>query len=516
MRRHLPSIVLSLVLVLLALPGAARAQELDAQVAAAIGRARLNGTRIGVSVIDVQSGRVLASHNENEKLIPASNLKVLTSATALAVLGVDYEFRTQIERHGNTIVIRGSGDPAFADPVLLEQMNVTLDAFMSRLVESITRFGVTRCDEIIVDDRIFDRTYVHPDWPRDQLDKGYCAEVSGLNFHGNVLRIFATPGARESDLATVKTEPVGGGIEIRARAKTVRGPNRSTSISAVRDGNLNHFTIDGTVNAPIREPAETTLHEPGLVFARLLAERLAQAGVRSGDALTSAGPRAASCRLARTDEIIGQPDQVLTVVRTPIANVLRRCNVDSENMYAESLLKLLGRVATGQPGSWINGTGVVRLQVRDRIGPDAAASLFLSDGSGLSRANKVTASILANWLANIARDETIGPAFIASMARARLEGTMRNRFLGKSLINEVRGKSGYISGVRTLSGYVSDSESGRRVAYSVLINDVPGNLAGQAKDLHEDIVIIADRWLARQARDGVEERLGGGESRRKK
>src|SRR5690606_28843848 len=167
----------------------ARGQELDRELTVLLGRAGLGNAGVGVSIVDVATGRELASHRADERMIPASNLKLLTSGAAVAVLGPTYEFRTQIERHGDKLVIRGAGDPAFADPVLLEQMGVTLDAFMDRLVESVTRVGMTRCDEIIVDDRVFDRTYIHPDWPRDQLDKGYCAEVSGLNFHANVLRI---------------------------------------------------------------------------------------------------------------------------------------------------------------------------------------------------------------------------------------------------------------------------------------------------------------------------------------
>lgn len=501
----------------------ASAQDLAKEVTGIVNRARLGSASVGVSIIDVQSGRELAAHRANERLIPASNLKLLTSAAAVAVLGADYEFRTQIERYGDRLVIRGSGDPAFADPVLLEEMRTNLDAFIDRLVESVTKTGITRCDEIIVDDRVFDRAYIHPDWPKDQLDKGYCAEVSGLNFHANVLRIFASPSARESELAVLTTEPSGGGIEIKCRAKTVRGANRNTAIGAIRAGDQNVFTISGTVNAPLRDPAETTLHEPSLVFARIFAERLARAGVSSGaagaDPLTTQTRHgaAAPCRLANTEESFGDMTALLAVVRTPLKVVLERCNQDSENFYAESLLKLLGKVGTGQPGTWANGTSVVRLQVRDRLGPDAVASMFLSDGSGMSRANKVTASILARWLANVANDRQVAPAFIDSIPRARAEGTMRRRFLDKSPINEVCGKSGLLNGVRSLSGYVTDTTTQRRVAYSIIVNDIPADVtAARVKTFHEDIVMVVDRWLAKQAGDDVQERLGGGESRRKK
>src|SRR5262249_340764 len=156
--------------------------------------------------------------------------------------------------------------------------------------------------------------------------------------------------------------------------------------------------VSGTVNAPLKEAAETTLHEPSLVFAHLFAERLVTGGVASA---TSA---AIPCRLVGADEDLGAADETITVVRTPLSVVLERCNRESENLYAESMLKLVGKTATNQSGSWANGTGVVRMQVRDRLGPEFASTLFLADGSGMSRMNRVTAALLANWLVNLSRD----------------------------------------------------------------------------------------------------------------
>jgi Na+/proline symporter len=98
--------------------------------------------------------------------------------------------------------------------------------------------------------------------------------------------------------------------------------------------------------------------------------------------------------------------KVLAVIKTPISAVLERCNVDSDNLYAESLLKSAGNKVTGQPGSWSNGAAVVRMQVKERLGADQAALLVMSDGSGLSRNNRVSPEMLARWLANMATFST--------------------------------------------------------------------------------------------------------------
>jgi D-alanyl-D-alanine carboxypeptidase/D-alanyl-D-alanine-endopeptidase (penicillin-binding protein 4) len=148
--------------------------------------------------------------------------------------------------------------------------------------------------------------------------------------------------------------------------------------------------------------------------------------------------------------------------------------------------------------------------VKDRIGANYAASLTMSDGSGLSRGNRVTPQLMARWVADIASDARVGEMFIRSMAVAKEEGTVKNRFKGKKLNNEVRAKSGYIREVRTLSGLVSEipgddslitgSASPRRLAFSILVNDIPAGADARAKEFHENVVESIDEYLTERAR----------------
>ncbi|MGE3107290.1 MAG: D-alanyl-D-alanine carboxypeptidase/D-alanyl-D-alanine-endopeptidase [Phycisphaerales bacterium] len=492
----------------LAITSACSAQDLNRQVNDAIDHAKLSGAKIGVCLIDLETGRELAGVRATDYFIPASNMKLLTSGAALSVLGAGYEFMTQLERFGDRLVIRGAGDPALADPAILKEMGMSVDELIDRLAASVERSGMKAVSEIVIDDRVFDREYVHSEWPRNQLDKSYCAEVCGLNFHANVLELFAAPSGRDGDPATIRSDPRTAAIEVRNKARTTRAGDGSTRIGAVRQGDQNTFTITGTVSASMREPAQTTLHEASLVMGRMLAERLGERLITVGDGRGVAGE--SLVRLAGPEEEFDHPTDVLAVVRTPMSVVLRRCNGDSENLYAESLAKLIGHVSTGLPGTWGSGTSAVRVQIRNRLGPEFAAAAVITDGSGLSRTNRVTPRLLASWLSACARDSQIGSAFVDSLPRAGVEGTMANRFRANNVKNEVRGKSGYINQVRTLSGYVTHSDSGRRVAFSILINDIPGTGDAAAKDLHEKIVQIADQWLTKQTRGaGERERIGG-------
>lgn len=191
-------------------------------------------------------------------------------------------------------------------------------------------------------------------------------------------------------------------------------------------------------------------------------------------------------RLAAPDEPVASARSgatVAAIVRTPVSVVLERCNVDSDNLYAECLLKLTGTRSRVDPGSWANGAAVVRMIVKDRIGASHAASLavgWLGSLSGESCDPPTSGALASEYRCRRSR---VGETYVRSLAVAKEEGTVKNRFKGMKLTNEVRAKSGYIREVRTLSGLVSvvtesdalvpGREPPRRLAFSILVNDIP-------------------------------------------
>jgi D-alanyl-D-alanine carboxypeptidase/D-alanyl-D-alanine-endopeptidase (penicillin-binding protein 4) len=473
--------------------GTALGQSLQSRVQAALGESRLGSARIGLCILDVDTGRELASMSDATAVIPASNLKLITSGSALLTLGAEYQFQTRLVRDGNTLIVVGSGDPGFADPELLDAMRLSVDQFMDRLVQSIKDSGMTRVDEVVIDDRVLDRDRVHPDWPANQLNLWYCAEVSGLNFHANVLQVYARPGERADRAARIRTEPAAPWLDVTVKARTVRDGN--TAIWAERDPKTNAFTIHGTVKSAPDKPIEVTVTDGASLFGKLFAERLARAGLGSP-----------TSRIASAGERLDESGAPVASVATPMSVVLERCNGDSHNLYAEALLKVTGHTVTGQPGSWSSGAAVARMHVRDLVGPEASAQLVMADGSGLSRNNRVTASLLCHWLAAMSENSKVAEAFLESLPKAggknqRGEGTLSKRFQGKPLDNEVLAKTGFINGVRSLSGYVTHP-SGRRVAFSVIVNDLPSSVPGtRAKEFHEKVVLAIDDWLDRTMKD---------------
>ena len=439
---------------------------------------------VSICVIDGETGRRLVDINSQTPRIPASNMKLLTSGAAARLLGSDYTYQTRLLLDGRRLVVIGDGDPAFGDPALLDRMvdadgrPLDIESFISLWADAVAADGITEIDELVVDDRVFDRNYVHPSWPREQLVKWYCAGVSGLMFHRNVIHFFPRPAASGSSRADVsRSRPAIDFLEIRNHVKS-NPQKRSTDVIDIQRGaGTNTFTMHGNITRPMVAPVEATVHDMPTVFGQLLARRLADRGVN-----------VKQVRLATESDPIYEGRTIGPVVMTPLAQVLERCNADSHNLYAEALLKKLGATYTRSSGSWDNGATVIRHAVQEHLTrPDP--KLHVADGSGMSRQNQVSAATIAQWLACMNPDDPADAMFIESLPEPG-QGTLRKRFTtrGRNMPHSrILAKSGYLNRSCTLSGYVLD-DRGRRLCFSILVN-TPTDQPRNAKAMHERVVL---------------------------
>ncbi len=464
-------------------PIAALAQDLNNQIEILLSHAQLGSSRVGVFIQDVDSGETLGAVNETESFMPASNMKLITTGAALTVLGPEFAFRTELRRAGDTLMVIGSGDPAMGDPVLLSDMQISVEDLLDQWVDATRRSGDTPPTSLVVDARVFDRQMVHPSWPVEQLNRWYAAEVSGLNFYTNVLSFYLSKRSL-NEPPGLTLEPTVPWIHVDNRARSVnRGQN---TVWVARPASSNAMTIYGNLRQSLHSPIRVALHDPPTFFGNLLAKRIEAA--RLG---------LLTVRLAEADEIL-PAGELLAVVQTPMSTVLRRCNVDSQNLYAEALLKRIGHDVTSLPGSFANGSAVIRMVLQDTLGPADTSTVLIADGSGLSRENSVTPRTMGHWLRALANDPELSEPFLASLAQAGKDGTLARRFRNTDLLNTVQAKSGYIRGVSCLSGYITDPRNGHRLAFSILVNDIPQQKVpiARVKEFHEAVVRIADGWLS--------------------
>jgi len=474
------------------------AQELQNAFTALKNRTNLGSASIGAVAIDATDGRILFVSDAKTPMIPASNQKLLTSGAALMVLGPDFVFETTLIDAGNRLVLRGSGDPALGDPVILKMGgDIGIEDLLNQLVESVKRRGITQIDELVIDDRVFDREFAHPSWPIDQLNTWYCAEIGGVNLHTNVLSVYPKPAEGGRGQPVISIEPTAPWMEFENFAHSVTKGRQTVWIA--RPKPVNEFQLRGDVRYPGTEPIRVAFHNPPLSTGQILADRLMQEGIHVGKPGGPSGIDAVRLVDAHEDLPEGQP---LAVVRTGMEDILARCNTKSYNLYAEAMIKRLGHEINNEPGSWDNGSAVIRMLLTERLGPDHAMSTRIADGSGMSRDNKVSAETLVAWLMHIDENEDLRDAMLRSLAVPG-EGTLRTRFSESKLNNSVHAKSGYLNGVRSLSGLIV-AENGRRVVFAMLMNDIPAGRPNQnAKVFLERNVEMLDQWLADRVFDEV-------------
>lgn len=474
-------------LALLLVTATARA-SLESEVVDILHGASLGDTKVSVIVLDLRTGKPLVEVDPDQPMIPASNMKLITTAAALSRLGPDFKFETSLYQvpvgmaipgqpdavmndpedeapdtppgpsNLPSLLVRASGDPAFGDPAILSQAGYELADFINLWVTAVQETGQTHFHQLIIDDRVFDLEFVHPEWPTDQLHRYYCAQVAGLNFYENVLAVLPVPGINPGDTPVIQLEPYFPALRTVNRAKT----GDTDLFDIQRRPGTNRFTFNGSVRNRRNAPFRVTVHDPPLFFAQYFKYQLKQAGITVD-------------HVARLDHEARLDLKALTPLHqlnTTLAGVLDRTNQDSQNMFAEALFKRLGHELTGAPGSFNSGAAAVRLFLRDALSRQVGLAAFrVSDGSGMSRNNRVTARILVTLLEYMYRDPVLRPIYSASLAHAGHTGTLRKRL--RDMDGQVYGKSGYLGAsagyASSLSGYLI-TPNGRAYAFSMLFN----------------------------------------------
>lgn len=468
----------------------AQAQTLQDETQLVIRHAGVGNAKIGLSVIDLDTGRELASHNPDVALIPASTMKLLTTGMATKVLGEDFQFRTELIVDESVsppiLIIRGDADPALGDPAIFigEDPGLELDALMDSIANAIKAAGIGSFSQVVIDDRVLDRVYTHPAWPLDQLNRWYCAQVGGLNFHTNVINVYTQPFPGATPTYSLIPNAYWMQMQVKAKSNT----NARSTAWVSRPSKSNSFTLHGNVSGQTEIPV--AINEPPLFAGRVIAEALSRRGIAIGS--SSSQPYKAVRLWQPGDGFV--ESRTIAAITTPLADVLKRINTKSHNMYAESLLKRAGHEVTTDSGSWENGAAVLRMSLSESLGAVALENTVISDGSGMSRLNRVSPTTLAKWIRHISRTDS-WDEFVASLAMPG-EGTLRSRFANGSLENNLAAKSGYLTGVYALAGVLEDPKTGRRIAFSIMLNDVKaGSTSRRAKPLIDDLVEEIDSYL---------------------
>ena len=476
-----------LLLTTLLLAPAARG-DLPADLSAALDTPSLRSADVGVEVVALgdKAGqdRTLFSRQPDKPLIPASNLKLVTSAAAMDALGADFKFRTVLAARGGTLALVGDGDPTLGDADLLSGSGWGVRTIFEKWADALKARGITSADGLVVDDSVFDSVFLHPNWPVNQASKSYVPQVAGVNLNANLMDFFLSANG-PGEVVSYKTLPP---TEYATVANSCVYGDRNAVVLG-RTLGTNRIVLGGETDARETGPLQVTVDDPPLFAGTVLAETLRGRGID----LPAEVRRDRTVRESLKSGKGGW--RVVAVLETPLSTVLTQMNKESINLYAEALCKRMGAEATGKPGSWANGTAAMGAYLK-KVGVPAAEFSF-DGGSGLSRENRVSASAMAAVLAKAYHGQHAAMLF-GSLSVAGTDGTLRNRFAApqmQDLRGRVFGKSGYINNVSTLSGYLHGRD-GRWYAFTVLINGVTD--VGRAKWAQESVVRAVDDWSGKK------------------
>ncbi len=414
-------------------------------------------------MIDLKTGRELYAAEVDRPVMPASNGKIAVSAAALSFFGTDYKANTYLAQDGDDLWILGSGDPGIGDNDIAKRHGGTTVTVLQEWSAAVKAKGITRVRDIHYWDGAFESRQIHPSWRAGYLTDWYAAPVSGLNFNDNCIDITVEPTEAGQPAKYSIVPPVS---EIKVINSTITG-GEGDAPAITREQNANVFTLTGHVIKSTKVESKPVT-DPGAFFADALRTQLVADGINVDGRILWADAPLHDRPMPTSDELIAQH-------ATEETDILRRILRNSQNLFAECECKMLGHAffdkkGVDTPGSWAAGSDAVHAYLRQHHIDDKA--LVVADGSGLSRDNRVTARIITEVLRSVAHSHNF-ETFRGSLAEPGESGTLGKRM--SDLEGHVWAKTGYIGGVRSLSGYIH-TKHGQWLAFSFIFNNIGGSV----------------------------------------
>jgi len=431
----------------------------------------------GVAIQSLKTGEYFYLRNEDKEFMPASNMKLYTTANALYKLGPDFRFVTRVYTNGlirpdglleGDLIIRGCGDPSLCGRFHEGRITQVLEAW----ADSLSQKGVKSISgRIIGDDDYFDDEPLGIGWSWDDLNDYYAAQISALTFNDNCVDILFSPGDSLDQPGRCQLEPNTKYVEIINQVKT----GRRTRLQFDRAPGTNRITCRGTIALGEANRRDwVTIDNPTKFCATVFAEVLQARGISVAggifdiDELTdfSYAPFAIYELGSSTSPTL---QEIITVV-----------NKESMNLYAELFYRVNAKEQAGN-GDLMNAEESAK-EVFGGMGINPV-HLSLADGSGLSRLNLITPKSTIKLL-SFMRRQPYGHFYYDSLPIAGVDGTLKGRMRGTAAAGKIHAKTGMIAKVRALSGYAT-TQDGEELVFSMIVNFYSGpvGMANQIQDL---------------------------------
>ncbi len=431
---------------------------LAGRLAALLRQPAFNPEETGVVVALLPDGETIFARHAEKPLRPASTLKILTSAAALALLKPEFTYVTRIMAdtdpdgtgtvQGN-LYLKGSGAPDLVGESWW---------LMARRLASQGLRRVT--GDLVADESYFDPVRRPPGWPAPGADSWYNAPVGALSCNFNVVTVLVDPSPVSGSRPDITLEPAASYFQVLNRATTTNGPS-TLKVDRFYENGQNALTITGSIR---RGGGPLTFHraveEPAFYAAHAFREIAKREGiVVEGGIVTGTTPESAR-ELHRHES-------------RPLSSLIRDMNKNSNNFMAEAFLKTIGAQFIGTPGTTAAGLDVLRTYLTG-MGIDLSTTR-LADGSGLSDESLLPARVLAELLVRSWGDFELGPELTVSLPIGGADGTLDERFVNEDSRRHLRAKTGRIASALTLAGYATNRD-GRPFAFVIFANHPRGTI----------------------------------------
>jgi D-alanyl-D-alanine carboxypeptidase/D-alanyl-D-alanine-endopeptidase (penicillin-binding protein 4) len=421
---------------------------------------------VAASIRSTQTGEYKIQFNARKSVNSASTLKLISTASALSVLGPNYRYQTFVEHDGTiidsvlkgNIYIRGTGDPSLGS----SRVGLDFQQVVNLFAQKIREYGIRKIEGFIVGDgSIFPDNTLANSWVWGDIGNYYGAGVSGLNINENLYEIHFKPGkSLGEDAPVLKLSPVVPNITYinkvitaeRGSGDNVLVYNTPFSNTIIAEGTVPIGPADFVVKGSIPDPAFFLAHHVQRKFQELQGEA-------ANEVMTYHNYKM-KFQFSQT-----QRNRILSHDSPTISTLAQHCNFQSINLYADAFLKTVG-YTLAKDASFESGVKATKRLWTDK-GVDMKG-FMIRDGSGLSPSGVLTANNLVDILCTISRDSTFND-FYASIPVVGITGTVQNLAKGSKAVGNVRAKSGSIANTRAFSGYYT-SINGELMSFAFIIN----------------------------------------------
>ena len=419
---------------------------------------------VSFKAIDLNTRKVIVSYNENMSLTPASNMKIVTTATALEVLGSRFCFETPLFYDGfiqestlyGNLYVKGTGDPTLASEFTPNDK----ENFLKEWLYAVKRVGIRKvAGNIVVLDQLFGYEGVSPKWLWEDMGNYYAPGIYGISVFDNMYRVYLQSSSLNSETTVLYTEPFVNNLQLTNEIKASGDSSDDAFVFGLPFAN--EMRLYGTI--PVYQSSfvvKGAIPDPGLFLAQYFCDYLRKNGITTeGEATTY-----------RLYLATPAGEKLINTIRSvDLTSIVKTINVKSNNHYTEHLYKVL---------TILDSIDIPEFWRRKGLDSDA---LIMYDGSGISPQNAVSAGFLIDLLIYMDKQSKNSDAFYQSLPVAGRDGTVAFFLKNTSLAGKARLKSGSISNVQSYSGYIENR--GRRYAVSLIIN----NFNGKRNELRKEI-----------------------------